>query len=110
MWRSPLNRKQVGYQIHRTSLSSILYIESMVATTTNWLLVLAPLDAVESNTLLDKLPQRAELSQESDSFLHRFQNIVNLTRGRKSSNAKSDTAVCTLIAVAEGAEHVAGLQ
>ena len=72
--------------------------------------MLAPLDAVEINALLDKLPQRAELPQEADTFFYSLQDIINLARRREPPNTKSDTAVGALIAISERTEHVAGLE
>lgn len=73
-------------------------------------LVLAPLDGVEVNALLDEFPKWAELAQEGDTFLDRLENVVDLHVGGETTDTESDTAVGALIAVAECAEHVTGLQ
>lgn len=72
--------------------------------------VLAPLNTVQRNALLHQLPKRTQFSQECDSFLDCFQDVVNLTLSRESSNSKSDTAVCALVTAAKGTENVAGLE
>lgn len=72
--------------------------------------MLTPLDSVEVNTLLDQLPQRAELTKEVHPLLHRLQHVVDLLLGRKATNTESDTAVGTLIAVAQRTKNVTGLQ
>ena len=61
--------------------------------------MLAPLNRVEINTFLYKLPERTELSQECDTLPNSLQDIVNLAGGRKSSNTKPDAAMSTLVTV-----------
>ena len=63
-------------------------------------LVLTPLDRVEINALLHHFPEWTELSQESHPLTHSLDDIVDLLFRGESSNTKSDTAVCTLVAVA----------
>ena len=64
-------------------------------------LMLTPLDGVEVDPFLDKLPQRAELAQEGDSVLDSFEDVVDLRVGREAADTESNTAVRTLVAVAE---------
>lgn len=72
--------------------------------------MLAPLNSVKIHSLLHKLPQRAQLAQERNTLLHSLEHVVDLGICRESANAKTDTAVRALVAAAECAEHVAGLQ
>lgn len=74
------------------------------------LLVLAPLDSVEVDALLDEFPQGAQLTQEGHTLLDSLENIVDLHLGGEAANAKSDAAVSALVAVTQGSEDVAGLQ
>lgn len=73
-------------------------------------LVLAPFNGVEVNTLLDQLPQRAQLAQECHSLLYCLEDVVNLCLSREAANTETDTAVRTLITVSEGSQYVARLQ
>lgn len=72
--------------------------------------VLTPLNSIQINTLLDELPQRAKLAQERDSFLDSLEYVVDLSVCGESTDAEADTAMCALVAAAEGAEDVAGFQ
>lgn len=63
--------------------------------------MLAPLNCVQVNSFLHKLPERTQLSQERDSFSDGVQNIVNLFLCRETADAESDAAVGALIAVAQ---------
>lgn len=71
--------------------------------------MLAPLDGVQINALLDQLPQGTQLTQEVYPLPHRLQHVVDLAICRESPNAKPDTAVSCLIAGSQSPEHVAGL-
>lgn len=73
-------------------------------------LVLAPLNRVEVNTLLNELPQRAQFPQEVDALSNRIQDVVNFTVGGEAANAETDTAVSALITAAERSEDVARLE
>lgn len=73
-------------------------------------LVLTPLNRVEINTLLNKLPQRTQLSQERHPLLDCVQDVINFRVSREAANAKADTAVCALIAAAESSKNVAWLK
>lgn len=73
-------------------------------------LVLAPFDRVQVNPFLYQLPQRAQFPQERDSLFHGLEHIVNLGLGRKPSNTKANTTVCTLVTVPKSSEHVAWLE
>jgi hypothetical protein len=72
--------------------------------------MLAPLNSVKIHPLLHKLPQRAQLAQERNTLLDSLEHVVDLSISSESANAETDTAVCALVAAAERAEHVAGLQ
>jgi len=72
--------------------------------------MLAPLDGVEINTLLNKLPQRTQLAQERHSLLDGLEHIVNLLLGREPADTEADTAVRALVAVAQRAENVRRLE
>ena len=63
--------------------------------------MLAPLNSVQVDTFLHKLPQWAELTQESNALADSLEHIVDLRVCREAANAKSDAAVCTLVAAAE---------
>lgn len=69
--------------------------------------MLAPLNCVQINTLLHKLPQRTQLPQKRNPLLHSLEYVINLALGREPTDTETDTAVGALIAVAEGAEDVA---
>jgi hypothetical protein len=73
-------------------------------------LVLAPLDGVEIHTLLHKLPQWAELAEESDTLLHSLEHVVDFCVGCEAANAEADTGVCALVTVTEGAKNVRRLK
>lgn len=66
-------------------------------------LVLAPLDGVEVDTLLHKLPQRAELAKEGYTLLHSLEHVVDLLVGCEAANAEADTGVCALVTATKGA-------
>lgn len=72
--------------------------------------MLAPFDTVEIDALLDKLPQRAELAEESDALPDGVEDVVDLGVGGEAADAEADTAVRALVAVAQGAEDVGGLE
>lgn len=72
--------------------------------------MLAPLNSVKIHALLHKLPQRAQLAQERNPLLDSLEHVVDLGIRRESADAETDTAVRALVAAAERAEHVAGLQ
>lgn len=72
--------------------------------------MLAPLDCVQVNTLLNQLPQRTQFSQEVHASLHGLQDVVDLAVGREPADTKPDTAVGTLIACTQSPEHVTRLQ
>ena len=69
-------------------------------------LVTAPLDGVEINTLLNKLPQRTQLTQESNTFLDSLEDVVNLGISGEATDTKTDTAVSALVAAAKSTENV----
>lgn len=69
--------------------------------------MLTPLNRLQINSLLDKFPKRAQLPQEGHPLLHRFQHIIDLALGCEPADAKPDTAVRALVAVAQRTEHVA---
>lgn len=72
--------------------------------------MLGPLNAVEVNTLLNKLPQWAELAQEGHALLHGLQHIVDLGLGGEASNSETDGGVGGLVTAAECAEDVGWLE
>lgn len=72
--------------------------------------MLTPLNSVEVNTLLNQLPQRAELTKEVHPLLHGLQHVIDLLLGRKATNTEPDTAVGTLVAVAQCTKNVTGLE
>lgn len=72
--------------------------------------MLAPLNRVEVNSLLDKLPERAELSEETDAVPDRLQDVVNFTFSGETANAETNTAVGALVTATEGPQNVAGLK
>lgn len=72
--------------------------------------MLAPLDAVKGNTLLDEFPQRAQLPEECDSFLNRLQNVVDLTLRGKPSDSEPDATVGTLVTAAECSQDITRFQ
>ncbi|KFY06316.1 hypothetical protein V491_08713 [Pseudogymnoascus sp. VKM F-3775] len=72
--------------------------------------MLAPLNSVKIHPLLHKLPQRAQLAQERNTLLDSLEHVVNLSIGCEPADTETDTAVRTLVAAAERAENVAGLQ
>lgn len=74
------------------------------------LLVLAPLDGVEVNTLLHQLPERAQLAEERHPLLHCLQDVVDLEVCGEPANAKPDAGVRALITVAQSPQDVTGLQ
>lgn len=67
--------------------------------TTTKALVLAPFDGIQVDTFLYEFPQRAQLTQEVNSLFDSLEHIVDFCFCSKSTNAKSDTTVCTLITV-----------
>lgn len=73
-------------------------------------LMLAPLNTVERHAFLYQLPQRAQLTEEADSILHRLQHIIDLALGCKASNTEADAAVSALVAIAKRSEDVAGFE
>lgn len=73
-------------------------------------LVTTPLNGVEVDTLLHKLPQRTELTQEGNTFLHCLENVVNLGVGGEATDAEADTAVGALVTAAESTENVRGFK
>ena len=73
-------------------------------------LVLAPLDGVEVDALLNKLPQGAELAQEADALADGLEHVVDLGVGGEAADAEPDAAVCALVTVAERPQDVARLQ
>lgn len=72
--------------------------------------MLGPLNAVEVDALLNKLPQWAELAQEGHALLHRLQHVVDLGLGGEASNTETDTGMGGLVTAAERAEHVGWLE
>ncbi|KFY09440.1 hypothetical protein V492_05495 [Pseudogymnoascus sp. VKM F-4246] len=72
--------------------------------------MLAPLNRVEIHALLNKLPQRAQLAQERNTLLDGLEHVVDLGISREAADTETDTAVRALVAAAERAEHVAGLE
>lgn len=72
--------------------------------------VLAPLDRVQVNALLNQLPEGTQLTQEVHAILNSLENVVDLGIGGESANTEADTAVGALVAATQGAENVAGLQ
>lgn len=75
------------------------FVGSFIIIALSCWLVLAPLNAVQSYTFLHQFPQRAQLSEEADSFLDRFQHILHLAIGREPSDAKPNAAMGALIAI-----------
>lgn len=73
-------------------------------------LVLAPLDRVEVDTLLDKLPQGRKLTKEANTLRHSLEHVVDLLLGGEPADTETDTGVSALITVAQGTENVTGLQ
>ena len=71
--------------------------------------MLAPLDRVEIDTLLHKLPERADVAKMLDSVPHGLKDVIDLVFGRKPSDTEADATVSTLIAAAQRAEDVARL-
>ena len=65
-------------------------------------LVLAPLDSVEVNTLLHKLPQRAQLAEEGHALLYSLEHVVDLLVCCEAANAEANTGVRALVTAAEG--------
>lgn len=72
--------------------------------------MLAPLDRVQINSLLNQLPKRAQFAQERYTSLDSLENVVNLLVRGESTNTETDTAVRTLVTAAQSAQHVAGFQ
>lgn len=72
--------------------------------------MLAPLNRLQVNTLLDQLPQWTQFSQEVNASLHGLQDVVDLAVGREPADTKPDTAVGTLVACAQSPENVTRLQ
>lgn len=72
--------------------------------------MLAPLDRVQVNTLLDQLPEGAQLTQEVHAILDSLEDVVNLGIGGEATNTETDTAVGALIAASKGTQDIAGLQ
>lgn len=73
-------------------------------------LVLAPLDRIQIDTLLDQLPKGTQLAQEVHAILDSLENVVDLRVGGESTNAEADTAVSALVAAAQSTQDVAGLE
>lgn len=73
-------------------------------------LVLAPLNRVEVNSFLDKLPERAKLPEEANTVAHRLEDVVDFTLCGETANAETNTAVGALITAAKGPENVAGFK
>lgn len=73
-------------------------------------LVLAPLNRVQIDAFLHKLPQRAELSQEGHALLHSLEDVVDLGLCCESADAEADTAVSALVAASQRAQDVAGFE
>ena len=69
-------------------------------------LMLTPLDGVEVNTLLHKLPQGTQLTQESDALLDGLEHVVNLGVSGETADSETNTAVGALVTAAKGAEDV----
>ena len=65
-------------------------------------LVLAPLNGVKVDTLLNKLPQWAELAKEGHALLHSLEHVVDLLVGCEAANTEADTGVRALVAATEG--------
>lgn len=72
--------------------------------------VLAPLDRVQVNALLNQLPEGTQLTQEVHAILNSLENVVDLGIGGESADTEADTAVGALVAAAQGTQDVAGLQ
>lgn len=72
--------------------------------------MLAPFDTVKIDALLDELPQRAELAEERDALPDGVEDVVDLGVSGEAADAEADTAVRALVAVAQRAEHVRGLE
>lgn len=70
----------------------------------------SPLDRVEVDTVLDELPERAQLAQEVHTLLDGLQDVVDLLLGGKPANTEANTGVGALVTVAEGTQDVAGLK
>jgi hypothetical protein len=73
-------------------------------------LVLAPFNRVQVDALLDEFPQWTEFPQERDSVFDSFQDVVDFSISGEAANAESDTAVCTLVAVAESPQDITWLK
>lgn len=72
--------------------------------------MLAPLDGVQVDTLLDQLPERTQLAKERHALLHGLENILDLEVRGESPNAEPNARVRALVTVAQGPQDVAGLQ
>ena len=72
--------------------------------------MLTPLNTVKRHPLLHQLPQRAQLPKKTDPLPYRVQDIIDLALSGEAANAEADARVGALVAVAERAQHVAGLQ
>ena len=72
--------------------------------------MLGPLDAVEVDTLLHKLPQWAEFAQEGHALLHGLQYVVDLGLGSEASDSETDGGVGGLVTASECAEDVGWLK
>jgi CO dehydrogenase nickel-insertion accessory protein CooC1 len=65
-------------------------------------LVLAPLNRVQVNTLLDQLPEGAQLTQEVHAILDSLEDVVDLGIRGEATNTETDTAVGALVAASKG--------
>ena len=72
--------------------------------------MLTPLNSLQIDSLLHQLPQRTQLPQKRDPLPDRLEDIVNLAFGGEPADAEPDAAMRALVAVAQGAQHVAGLE
>src|SRR5512147_263593 len=73
-------------------------------------LVRGPLNGIEVHAFLEHLPQGRELAELRDLALDQVDRVVDLLLGRETSDREADRAVRELVAAAERAQHVRGLE
>lgn len=72
--------------------------------------MLAPLDRVQVDTLLDELPQRRKLTEEAHTLRYSLEHVVDLLLGSEPADTETDTGVGALITVTQSTENVTRLQ
>lgn len=72
--------------------------------------MLRPLDRVQVDTFLHQLPQRAQLSQESDAVLDCVEHVVNLSVRGEAADSEANGAVRGFVRVTERSEYVRRLE